>query len=408
MSVFTLKQSLGYPALSLLAMACLLAWPLSGQTQQPPEMVEMARVFRVHARDLSSRYNETIKALPAQYANDIKTLHDRYQQNGDLDGVLATAREQKRYQEAMAAERDPFELTPEMPPEAIVAKPQELRQLQEQYVSRFKDAATVRTRDIKELAGKYVKSLQKVQSELTRAGRIDEAVVIKAESECLQQGMEDGSMMQLVEKMATELPKTASGSSVDATAEVAKPGEVPVYGVVPNWAKWKFVSSNRFSRERTQYDHPDVPDELKVMYSEKTGRGNFSGRCLVNSVQIGEMMCRWFGKALVWRVDDVSTLTTTFVLTSRHISAGEEHGPAVQLAVLSNGQPLRKINVNLQETETTLRLVKDTNSNRCALMWPRGSLTETFELPEGGAISVLLGVTVRNPGEICDTSFIMQ
>jgi hypothetical protein len=120
------------------------------------------------------------------------------------------------------------------------------------------------------------------------------------------------------------------------------------------------------------------------------------------------MMCRWFGKALVWRVDDVSTLTTTFVLTSRHISAGEEHGPAVQLAVLSNGQPLRKINVNLQETETTLRLVKDTNSNRCALMWPRGSLTETFELPEGGAISVLLGVTVRNPGEICDTSFIMQ
>ena len=147
-----------------------------------------------------------------------------------------------------------------------------------------------------------------------------------------------------------------------------------------------------------------------MTFSETTGRGSFKGRCRVAAQQIGMVYSRWFGKALVWRVSDLATLNATFTLTSRHISAGEDHGPSAQLAVLVNGRPLRWINVNLQENETVLRLVKDPNSQRCALMWPRGNITETFELPanNGTAIGGLLGITVRNPGELCETSLVMQ
>lgn len=387
----------------------LLAGLSCGQTQ-PQEMTELARVFRVVARDSNVRYAETIKALPRQYEADVAALRDRFQQLGDLDGVLAAVNELKRYQAAMAGERDPFELAPEMPPDAIVAKPPELRRMQEQYRGRFVDATMQRKRDITDLAGKYVKNLQKVQSDLTRAGRFDEAVAVKRESERLQQALQDDTLMRLVEGMIAELAveRTAGRESPPAPGGETTEDGVPIYGTVPDWAKWKYMGASRFARERTQLNHANIPEELQVRYIEKTGRGNFSGRCTVDSVMVGFALARWFGKALVWRVDDTRTLNATFVLTSRHLSAGEDHGPSVQLAVLANGVPLRSINVNLQAAETTLRLVKDPNSARAALMWPRGSITETFELPATGEIGVLLGVTVRNPGELCDTSFVIQ
>ena len=391
----------------------LFAWMPAGflaaqQARQPPETVEMARVFRLRTREAASQYAATIKSLPQQYQHDVKALHDRYQNKGDLDGVLAAANEMRRFQAALEGERDPFELTPEMPPEAIVAGPAELRQLQEQYIGRFKEAAALRLRDLRDLSGKYVAALQKVQSDLTRAGRIPDAILVKQESERLQKGIEEGSLVQLVEQMAIELLPGGNGEAAAASVSNTPPDQVPVYGSVPNWAKWKFAGSGRYARERTQYAHPDLPDELDATYLERTGRGRIWGRCQVGSQQIGVVLCRWFGKALVWQVPDTSTLTATFVLTSRHLSAGEDHGPSVQLAILANNSLLRAINVNLYEAETTLRVVKDAKSERCALLWPRGNITETFELPANSAISVLLGVAVRNPGELCDTALVIQ
>ena len=394
----------------MLAVALPLV-PLYAQAQtarHPPEMAEMARVFRMRTRELSAQYESAIKALPPQYQRDIQALHDLFRNKGDLDGVLATDREMKRFAAAFEGERDPFELTPEMPPEAIVAAPAELRQLQEQYVARFKDAAALRLREIRDLAGKYLAALQKIQGDLTRAGRIQDAIIVKQESERLQKGIEEDGLVQLAEQMAIELLPVGNGGAAETSASNAPPAQVPVYGSVPNWARWKFAGSGRFARERTQYAHPDLPDELDVTFSDRTGRGRFWGRCQVGSQQVGVMLSRWFGKALVWQVPDTGTLTATFVLTSRHISAGEDHGPCAQLAILANNSLLRAINVNLFERDTTLRVVKDAKSERCALLWPRGKITETFELPTNSAISVLLGVVVRNPGELCDTTLSLQ
>lgn len=408
MNLLSTMRTIWLPLLLLLAAGLL---PVPARAQQaatpPPEMAEMARAFYQRTRELSAQYEESIKTLPQQYQRDIQVLHDHFRKQGNLDGVLATDKEMKRFAAALTAEHDPFDLTPEMPAEAIVKAPAELRQLQEQYVGRFKAAATHRLREIRDLATKYLGGLQKLQVDLTRAGRIAEAVAVKQEADRLQKGVETGNLLQIVEQRAL-------GNQAGSSDGVTRPGSTtssdatPVYGSVPNWARWNYVGSNRFARERTQYTNPDLPDELNVTFTERTGRGRFWGRCNYGPRQVGIGICNWFGKALVWKVPDTSTMTASFVLTSQHLSAGQDHGPAAQLAVLANGTVLRAINVNLFERETTLRVVKDPRSDRCALLWPRGRITETFELPANSEISLLLGVTVRNPGELCDTSLALQ
>jgi hypothetical protein len=228
----------------------------------PPEMADLARLYRVHAGEIGARYRETIQGFPNQYGADLKMLLDRYQKDGDLDGVLAAAQEQKRFAAAMQGERDPFELTPEMPPEAIVAEPPALRQLQEKYVQRFKDAAATRHQEIKDLTGKYLPRIENLQRELTRAGRIRDAVAVKRESDRLNQAMTSGELAQLLAELEGSLP----AATPPATNAVSPADEIPVFGAVPNWAKWSFTRVHRFARERTQYDNPDVPDELDAEY----------------------------------------------------------------------------------------------------------------------------------------------
>lgn len=393
----------GCVAGALLAAAMPLVSAEDEAVPMPPEMADLARLYRVHAGEIGARYRETIKGFPAQFVADLKTLLDRYQKDGDLDGVLAAAQEQKRFAEAMQGERDPFELTPEMPAEAIVAEPAALRQLQEKYVQRFKDAAAARHQEIKDLTAKYLPRIETLQRELTKAGRIRDAVAVKRESDRLNQAMASGELAQLLAELEGSLPAAPA-----ATNAVPPADEIPVFGAVPNWAKWSFTRVHRFSRERTQYDNPDVPDELDAEYDARTGRGRAHGRCAIDTQQVGPVLCSWFGKALLWQVSDTATLTATFELDSKEISAGSNHGPQAQLAVLADRVPLKVLNVPLMERQTMLRIVKDPHSSRCALMWPRGQVTETFDLPATGKISLLLGIVVRNPGERCDTSITLR
>ncbi len=388
--------------------ALLAAMPLARAAEEavamPPEMRDLARLYRLHASEIGARYRETIKGFPAQYTADLKALLDRYQQEGHLDGVLGAAQEQKRFAEAMRGERDPFELTPEMPAEAIVAEPPALRQLQENYVRYFKDAATARHQEIKDLTAKYLPRLEQLQRDLTRAGRIRDAVAVKREADRLNQAMTSGELAQLLAELEASLPAAAPPATNAAPAAA----EIPLFGSVPNWARWTFARARRFSRERTQYDNPDVPDELYADFDARAGRGRVYGRCAIDTQQVGPVLSSWFGKALVWQVTDPATLTATFELESKEISAGDNHGPQAQLAVLAESVLLKALDVPLMERQTTLRIVKDPHSNRCALMWARGQVTETFELPAKGKISLLLGIAVRNPGERCDTAITLR
>lgn len=389
-----------------LAAAELPSAPASAAAEMPvafpPEMAEPARLFRRQVDEIGARYREAVRSFPAQYTNELRVLLLRFQQDGNLDGVLAVAREQKRFSEAMRAERDPFELTPEMPPEAIVATPPELRQLQMQYVQRFKDAAAARQRGIQELTAKYLARLEPLQRELTRAGRIREAVAVKSEADRLVRAMAEGRLVPVAEAMAAD-PETA----VPPAGGVTNNG-IPALDAVPAWSRWVFLGVHRFARERTQFGNPDIPDELEAEFDPRSGRGRVAGRCVADAQQVGPVLSFWFGKALLWKVPDPSLLTATIELESRQLSTGENHGPYAQLALLAGGVPLKAIDVPLLAARTILRVVKDPNAGRCALMWPLGKITEIVELPEGEEIVLLLGITLRNPGESCDTAIALR
>ncbi len=358
-------------------------------------MQELAKVYREHTGEIGARYREAIKGFPRQYESDLRGLMARYQREGNLDGVLNVAREQKRFAEAMQGERDPFEMTPEMPDSALVREPAELRRLQEQYVQRFKDAAAERQKAVNDLTAKYLSRLEALQRELTRAGRIREAIIVKREVNLLGKGIADDTLAQLLD----ELPAT-SGDGDGAVGTMS-----PIFGAVPNWARWDYAGSVRFARERTQYDHPDVPNELYATFNARTGKGRIHGRCAIDTRTVGPVLSAWFGKALLWRIADPSTLTATIQLDSRELSAGREHGPQAQLALLAEGSPLgTPLDVPLYARETILRVVKDPRSNQCALMWPEGKQTTIVTLPDQGDVELLLGIVVRNPGELCDTS----
>lgn len=373
----------------------------------PPEASELSRLYRERVGEITTRYRETVQGLPRQFEQDLVALLARFQKSGDLDGVLATAKEQKRFSEAMRQEdRDPFELTPEMPAAAVVAQPAELRILQEQYLQKFKDAATVRQKDIGEVTSKYLARLDAIQRDLTRANRIRDAVAVKREADRLNKGVTDDNLLQLLEGLALAPAPTS------AVVVAASPGStnetVPTFGSVPNWARWTNEKTRHFARERMLFDHPDLPDELNVDYYPKAGRGRFFGRCSFDMQQVGPYLCGWFGKAIVWRVSDVATLNATFELESRQLSAGEDCGPHAQLVLYVDRTPLKMLNAPLLARATTLRVAKDPASNRCALIWVQGKTKETFELPASGEVRLLLTVTVRNPGEECDTNFSIQ
>ena len=113
MNLLSTMRTIWLPLLLLPAAGLL---PVPARAQQaatpPPEMAEMARAFYQRTRELSAQYEESIKTLPQQYQRDIQVLHDHFRKQGNLDGVLATDKEMKRFAAALTAEHDPFELTP--------------------------------------------------------------------------------------------------------------------------------------------------------------------------------------------------------------------------------------------------------------------------------------------------------
>ena len=82
----------------------------------------------------------------------------------------------ERYRKAKTEEADPFEAVPEMTADVIVQTPAELGNLQRQYIARFSEAAATLKSNISERGEKYRAQIKSMQTALTKAGKIDEAI----------------------------------------------------------------------------------------------------------------------------------------------------------------------------------------------------------------------------------------
>lgn len=373
----------------------------------PPEAVKLGEAYRAEVAKLSTQLSETVKALPAAYRAKLAALQNELQASGDLDGYLAVTKEIARFAEAVKGEADPFEKVPEMPETALVAQPKKLRDLQDQYLKAYKEIADRRHKQIEDLTNRYIAQLEILQKDLTIQKRIRDAIAIKRETERLRKGVTDDTFVQQALALVAETPAAAGHAATNSVPGAASP--VPTFGKTPDWAKWQYDRDGNFAWEGYLFMHPDLPDELSLDFNTRNGRGRIYGRCQVDRMVVDMRERAWFGKAIAWKVKDFATLNATIELQSKEISAGQGYGPEAHLVLLGDKGLLGEgLDVAVMWHEVTLTIAKDPESNRCTLGWPQGKIKKMIDLPATGTVRVLFGMTVRNPGERCETNVIMQ
>ncbi len=378
---------------------CLPSFTAHGQL--PAAVVNYGREFAKDVAGFGAAYVATTNGIPGKYKRDLEALQATFQKAGDLDGLLAVKKEIERYRNAKAEDADPFEAVPEMTADVIVATPQELRKLQEQYVASFTEASTALKNNISERGEKYRSQIKAMQTALTRAGKIDEAIAVRNESDRVAKILDSGDISELLG--SANLP-----ASVESQPSDSQPTPRRDSGNKPQSSatKWTLRATERFSRDLPRYFAPDVPDELTANYNPAKAIGSLSGRCAIAAAQVGDVLCSWNGRAFIWDVASADDLATDIRVKSRTLSTGADNGPHLELAVLANNVKLKSLSVQVCKAEDIVRIVRDaTNRNRFSLYWPLGSKSAVFEVPAGAKLRVLIGAVLHNPGETCDLSF---
>lgn len=372
----------------------------------PAEAAKLTDGYRTEIARITGQYNEDIKALPTAYQAQIQVKQKKSQASGDLDGYLSFTKELTRFAAAIKGEADPFEKIPEMPESALVTAPEALRVLQDQYLKVYKEKAERRHKQIEDSTNVYIARLESLQKELTILDRIQAAIDIKREIDRLHKEITDDTVVQqaLALVASQPAPATPAATHVETPASASS-----TFGHMPDWARWEYEKEGNFAWEGYLFLHPDLPDELTLDFDHRIGRAHVYGRCQVDRQIVDQRERAWFGKAIAWKVKDPATLNATIVLQSREIAAGQGNGPAAHLVLLNDKGPIGEgLDVTLMWHEVTLTLARDPASGKCVLSWTEGKVKKLIDLPASGAVHVLLGVTVRNPGERCDTSIEMR
>ncbi len=363
-------------------------------------MVNYGREFAKDVAGFRADYVAETNSIPLKYKRDLEALQANFQKAGDLDGLLAVKKEIERYRKVKAEEADPFEAVPEMTADVIVQKPAELGNLQRQYVSRFSEAATTLKNSISERGEKYRAQIKSMQTALTKAGKIDEAIAVRNESDRVAKILESGDIAELLGPVASmPTPATPPPVSQQPRRDNGKKTQ-------PSATKWQLLGTYPFSRDLPRYLAPDVPNELKADYNAEKAVCTLSGRCTVAAAQVGDVLCSWNGRAFIWDVASADDLATDIRVKSRTLSSGADRGPQLELAVLANNVKIKSLSVQLCKADDIVRIVRDaSNGNRFSLYWPLGSKSAVFEVPSGAKLRVLIGAVLNNPGETCDLSF---
>ena len=376
---------------------CVASLPAHGQL--PAAVTNYGREFAKDVARFRADYAAETNRIPVKYMRDLEALRAKFQEAGDLDGLLAVKKEIERYRKAKTEEADPFEAVPEMTADVIVQTPAELGNLQRQYVSRFSEAAATLKSNISERGEKYRAQIKSMQTALTKAGKIDEAIAVRNESERVAKILESGDIAELLGPVASMPTAATPAASQPSRRDHGKT-------VQSSATKWQLLGTYPFSRDLPRYLAPDVPNELKADYNAEKAICTLSGRCTVAAAQVGDVLCSWNGRAFIWDVASVDDLATDIRVKARTLSNGADRGPQLELAVLANNVKIKSLSVQLCKAEDIVRIVRDaSNGNRFSLYWPLGSKSAVFEIPSGAKLRVLIGAVLNNPGETCDLSF---
>jgi len=147
-----------------LSVMCLSA------AEPPKSLVSLKANYGKALQGIVTNYNVAVSNWRPTYLNDLRALQVKLQKEGDLDGWTDIKAEMTRFQQE----------------ESITASDLSARQdvaaLQAKYIDAPGQAALDKSRKVIALSDKYLAKLASLQTDLTKQGKIDEALLVNEET----------------------------------------------------------------------------------------------------------------------------------------------------------------------------------------------------------------------------------
>jgi len=378
---------------ALVALAFAVCWAAHGAVSQL--VTATLADFSADIARAEAKYAATTNRLVRQYAADTAALRNKYQSEGLLDEYLAAKKEADRFTAAITGESDPFEEIPMMPYECIVYRPEQLRSMQMKFLSAVREAGAQLRTQRSASADKLLAQIERVQKELTKKGRIEEAIEVRDTADKVRAAVASGRLQQFVESMQ---PRQETGGPEQKAAH-QRPA------AIPPWRKWEFVGEKPFSPDLKNVVNLDLITPVVAKNYEKMGKAVFATqRGLQQGQQVSGVICEWVGAAVEWNVPSPDLLPVRMTIKSGTLSPSSNRGPKLFIYVMAGDRIIQSMPVELMQSECEVRIVRDTaDTTRFAIFWPGARRSKPFTL-EGGAVRVIIGVAMNGALDACDTT----
>jgi len=185
------KHTAPLSALLMLGFAVLLGSSAAAKVGDPYELRQLRELYEEQLGKLRRQYTIDTAKAPERHISAMLDLEKQYQMSGDLRSLIAVRDERKR-----------FTSSPSISDMVLAERPDKLRALQMQYIQAHEERKRNLARNTLDLSQKYVRRLQTLEKDLTKKGRIEDALKI----------MEEAERIKTSEEVATARAQ-ASGSS---------------------------------------------------------------------------------------------------------------------------------------------------------------------------------------------------
>jgi len=168
-------------------------------------------------KDITSRYDAESAQLPAKYLKAVEAIQFDSQAKGDLQGVVAAKRESAQ-----------FALASDLPAEDGTELAPALKTIRAKYRQQVQQLAAKRDKEIVTLVQQYAARLSTMEKQLTKDGKIDEALAVHGEVERVKSSKEAQAAIiaTYTEPAASAVPVASSPPQNELTALLAA-GAVP-------------------------------------------------------------------------------------------------------------------------------------------------------------------------------------
>jgi hypothetical protein len=252
------KQIVGMVLLSLAAQTCALA----------SDLKTFKSVYGKNTEEIRTSYKSRFDGLQVMYLNALQSFQAQVQAKGDLVATKAAIAEIDRFKKAKC-----------LPAETRADEVPEIRKLQAAYVGQFNRLEVEMLARLSDLAAKYDQALERLQKNLTRALKLEEATAVMEERQKVKGTIEDFNALRAallggqVDSQATSGEAQSSDVAMNADSS---PAATPV-----NAAD---------SGKDTSESAPDVQGKKVTVYvdAKTIGRG---GNMKLSSDKVRNMTC---------------------------------------------------------------------------------------------------------------------